>query len=330
MNQPIRHHYLPKFAYLRFFQSIEKPKFVWMYQRDKEPIQVNIDHVAKEKNLYSIQVDGGLNTDLETAFAEMEGIAGKIIEKLNKAEGPIEITTQEKTELSYFLAMQMTRTPAYRHTLKNQYAEMAKLHMQMLASNKEALAHALREIKKTHLEHKDLSVEEMQEFILNESGYTVEVGNENYFLRQMLQLGDHIYPTIMMKDIYILRSSNVELITCDYPLNLVPRPSIPAFYQGGFLLSDILIPISSNTALFLRNPDVRKGPPEPDDKILIGYKEITPVYGRWINKVSINHAERFLFSGTKNEKIKKLFDNTTVPKRFHMSSPFSKRENKIE
>lgn len=325
MNKPIRHHYLPKFAHLRFFESADKPKFVWMYQRGQEPLQINIDKVAKEKHLYSFEIDGELNTDLETAFAEMEGMAGKIIERLNSAEDPIVITAQEKTDLSYFMAMQMTRTPAYRDTLKQQSAEMAKLNMQMLASNKNALAHALKETKKEHPEQPDVSVDEMQEFILDESRYTVEMGNENYFLKQAVQLGDHIYPAIMMKDFHILRSKSVELITSDYPLNLIPQPGIPAFYQGGFLMSGILFPIGSHTALFCKNPDDPKDPPKSDETVMIGYKEVPPIHGRWINKVTLNHAERFLFAASNNEKIKELFDKTSAPKRFHISSPFSKK-----
>lgn len=324
MSQPVQHHYLPKSAYLKFFESAEKADFVWMYQRSQKPICVNIDNVAKERHLYSFtEESGSYNTQLESALAEMEQVASVVMNKLNKTSGPITITVQEKVDFAYFLAMQVARTPAFRDSLKKQSAEFAKLHMQMLASNKEALAHALSEIKKDKPDNPDLSVEEMQEFIFGEK-YTVEMTGEGYFLKQAIELGNAIYPAIMMKDMFVLKSNSEDIITSDYPLTLIPHSATPSFYEGGFLMSGVLIPIGSHTVLLCKNPDNPKNPPSKDEKILVGYKEISAVHARWINKVTISHAERFLFSPVSNEKIKDIFDKTSSPKRFHMSSPFSK------
>lgn len=326
MSKPIQHHYLPKNAYLKFFQSPEKPRLVWMYQRGEDPIFVNINNAAKERHLYSFTDENGqYNTELESALAKMEAVVSKIFEKLNKAEGPILISAQEKSELAYFLAMQVARTPAFRDSLKLQAAEFAKLHMQMLASNKDAFAHAVQEAKKEKPDMPDVSYEEMREFIFGEK-YTIEMGNENYFLKQAIQLGDHIYPTIMMKDMFILKSKSVEFITSDYPVNLIPHPGVPAFYGGGFLMSGILISIGTHTALFCKNPDNPKEPPKKGEQIPLAYRDAPPAQAREVNKITINHAERFLFAATSDQKIKEIFDKTSVPKRFYMDSPFSRKK----
>lgn len=326
MSKPIQHHYLPKNAYLKFFQSPERLGFVWMYQRGKDPIFLNINNVAKERHLYSFTDENGqYSTELESALAEMEAVASKIFEKLNKAEGSILISAQEKSELAYFLAMQVARTPAFRDSLKQQAAEFAKFHMQMLASNKDAFTHAVTEARKERPEMPDVGFEEMQEFIFGEK-YTIDMGNENYFLKQAIQLGNNIYPTIMMKDMFILKSRSVEFITSDYPVALIRHPGVPAFYGGGFLMSGILIPIGTNTALFCKNPDNPKGPPKKDEQIPLGCREAPPVQAREVNKITINHAERFLFSASNDIKIKELFGKTTVPKRFYMASPFSRKK----
>jgi len=323
MSQPIQHHYLPKQAYLKFFESPQNKDFIWMYQRGEETILVNTKNVAKERHLYSFTDDDGkYNTQLESALAEMETVASKILKKINDSNAPIILTLQEKMDLSYFLAMQVARTPAYRDMLKQLAVELVKLHMQTLASNEKAFKHAMHEVKKDKPEMPDVSIKEMREFIFGEK-YMIEMGNSNYFLKQAIQSGDHLYPTIMMKDIFVLRSQSVELITSDYPVTLISNPAIPPFYAGGFLMSGILIPIGTNSALFCKNPDDPKMPPKNYDKILVGYKEIAPAYARWINKVTINHAERFLFGSVSNQKIKELFDRTSTPKRFYVSSPFS-------
>lgn len=324
MNQPVQHHYLPKHAYLKFFESPEKGDFIWMYQRNQEAIFVNINNVAKERHLYSFMDENGkYNSQLESTLAEMEQVASLILKKLNDATGQITLTAREKTDFAYFLAMQVARTPAFRNSLKIQGAEFEKLKMQMLASNKEVFAKTLKEFKKSNPDTPDVSIEEMQKFIFDEK-YDVKMTGENYFLKQAMELGDAIYPTIMMKDIFILRSNSVELITSDYPVNLIANPAMPPFYAGGFLFSGILFPIGRKTALFCKNPENPKNPQGKEEKIFVGYREILPAHARWINKVTISHAERFLFGSSNDSKIKGIFDKTSQPKRFHMSSPFSK------
>jgi len=324
MNQPVQHHYLPKHAYLKFFESPQKEDFIWMYQRGQEAILVNIENAARERHLYSfIDENKKYNSQLESALAEMENVASLVLKKLNDAASQTILTSQEKADLAYFLAMQFARTPAFRDSLKKQAAELAKLHMQTLASDKETLAKALDEVKKRNPGAPDIGVEKMQEFVFGEK-YEIKMGGEGYFLKQAIQLGDAICPTVMMKDMSVLRSASVELITSDYPVNLVANPTIPPFYAGGFLMSGILFPIGVKTALFCKNPENPKNPPSKEDKILVGYREIPPTLARWINKITINRAERFLFGSSYDPKIKDIFDKTSQPQRFYMSSPFSK------
>jgi hypothetical protein len=319
MSKPVQHHYLPQNAHLKFFESSEKKDFVWMYQRDKEPILISTHNVAKERHLYSFKNnEGQYDTQLESAFAEMEGVVSKILEKLNDTNGPIIISAQDKSELSYFLAMQVTRTPAFRDSLKKQAAELVKLNMQTLASNKDAFLHTLKKVKEEKPDMPDVSFEEIQKFIFGE-GYRIEMGNENYFLKQAVKLGDHIYPSIMMKNMFILKSKSVEFITSDYPVNLILHPEVPSFYGGGFLMSGIIFPIGTNTAIFCKNPDEPKNPPKQNETISLGYREALPVLVREINKIIIDHSERFLFSSKNDSKIKELFCKTSTPKRFQMS-----------
>ncbi|MEN9340274.1 MAG: hypothetical protein RIQ62_1586, partial [Bacteroidota bacterium] len=295
MSKPIQHHYLPKNAYLKYFETSEKPGFVWFYQRREEPILVSTSNLAKERHLYSfIDERGEQNTDLETAFTEMEVVVSGTIEKLNMSDGSILISAQEKSELAYFLAMQFVRTPAFRNTLERQAAELVKTHMKMFASNEGAFKRALEETKKEKPDMPEVSYEDMREFVFGEK-YTINMGNKNYFLKQAIQVGDHIFPTVMMKDMFILKSKSVGYITSDYPVNLISHPGIPAFFRGGFLMSDIIFPIGRHTALFCKNPDKPKEPPNKDEKISIGYREVQPEWTKEVNKITINHADRFLF-----------------------------------
>ncbi|MGD0576867.1 MAG: DUF4238 domain-containing protein [Candidatus Staskawiczbacteria bacterium] len=330
-NKPVQQHYLPKKAYLKFFESPEKEGSIWMYQRKGEPVLASIENVAKERHLYSFtDENGNYNYELEVAFSEMEQIASNILKKMNEATGEIFLTGQEKFDLAYFLAMQAARTPAFRELQKKQAEEFAKLNMKARASNKDILARDLERTRKENPGLPDVSVEDMQDFIMNDR-YKLDWGkkNDNYFLKQAIELGDHIFPTVAMKDILMLKSE-FEFITSDYPVMLISDPSIPPFWAGGFLHSGILFPIGKNTALFLKNPLKPTQPPAADEQIVVGYKKIAPAFARWVNKTVIGYTERFLFSSSLEPKIKEIFDKTEPPKRFYMDSPFNKDKERDE
>ncbi len=322
MNKPKQHHYIPKF-YLKFFESHDKKDFIWMYQRRKDPIHVKIHNIAKERHFYSIrEEDGELNTELETIFAKMEGVNNKILKKLNSARGPIFISPQEKSEISYFLAIQIVRTPAFHKLLKKLIVEMEKIHIKMLFSNEKAIQEKLNEMKNEKLVNSDISPKEMKEFILNDE-WTLEIENEkNYILSESVIIADKIYPMIAAKKIIILRSTSDDFITSDYPVSLISPPEIPPLYRGGILMSDILFPISRNTALLLTNQNNESYKDFKKTQTKCGYIEISSEDASNINKTTINNAERFLFGPYSNPEIKKLFDKTKEPKRFHISSPF--------
>lgn len=328
MSKPVQHHYLPQNAYLKFFKSPEKEDSIWMYQRGKETKLVSINNAAKERHLYSFkEKDGKYNTGLESVLAQMEDIASKILTKFNDSSDAVTITLQEKSELAYFLAMQFGRTPAYRKLLKLQAIEMAKLHMQAMASNKEALAHVMKETKKENPEIPDISTEEMQKFILDDSRYTIEMDGKDYFLKQAMNLVEHIYPAFMMKNILIVKSPDVEFITSDHPVSLIPNPAIPPFYSGGFLMSGIFVPIGSHTALFWKNPDGQNIQINKKEDVVTGYIHMSGWQVRGLNRITIKGAERFLFASISNSKIKEIFGKTFPPKRFYMNSPFSRKKN---
>ena len=69
----MQQHYLPKGAYLKFFEVPHKPGAVYLYQREKDIVLTGIHNVAKEKHLYSFtDMEGKLNTTLEAMLGEFE------------------------------------------------------------------------------------------------------------------------------------------------------------------------------------------------------------------------------------------------------------------
>jgi hypothetical protein len=91
--------------------------------------------------------------------------------------------------------------------------------------------------------------------------------------------------------------------------------------KGGFLFSDVIFPIGRRACLGLFTK--REQPiASKNQRISILVRKITPVQVRETNKLTISHAENFLFSAEKSRKIQTLFNKTTVPTRIQIINPF--------
>jgi hypothetical protein len=69
----MQQHYLPKRAYLRFFEVPNKLGCIYLYQRQKKIVLASLNNVAKEKHLYSFtDKDGQINSGLEEKLGIVE------------------------------------------------------------------------------------------------------------------------------------------------------------------------------------------------------------------------------------------------------------------
>src|SRR3989442_239451 len=134
----MQQHYLPKGAYLSFFEIPDRPGLIYFYRRGEATIVVSTHNVAKEKNLYSfIDREGKLNDQVEIGLAEFEGLVIPLLTKLNAAREGFEITLHERNLLMTFVSLQAARTPTFRHMLKQSAARFSQIMMQGYASSKE-------------------------------------------------------------------------------------------------------------------------------------------------------------------------------------------------
>ena len=323
----MQQHYLPKGAYLSFFEIPSKPDFIYFYQRGKPAIFVNTHKVAKEKHLYSFtDKEGNLNTNLEIALGEFEGEVKPLLAKLNGAREILEITLTERNRLMTFISLQAVRTPTFRTTLKQTTAKLRQVVMQMYASNKEVFTNLMKRAGKDKVVMDDISIDDLREFILDETRYTMEAEGD-YFLGQQFQLQDSIFRAIVPKTPLLLRCEDERFITSDHPVLLISNPEVPKMYRGGFLMSDVLFPIGRNVSLVLKT----ERHPEPitraDQCFPIAVKWISPNEVRQINKITIGHAENYLFASENDENIQTIFDETTRPTRFKIHNPFERHKN---
>jgi hypothetical protein len=98
------HHFVPQ-RYLRNFENPSRPGFIWLHDKRGGPARLApIKQVAQAKRFYSAQTEDSLARHVETP-------ANVVIRKLT---GDTVITSAERLQLAYYMAVMLKRVPARR------------------------------------------------------------------------------------------------------------------------------------------------------------------------------------------------------------------------
>ncbi len=316
-NQPTQHHFLPERAYLKLFEIADRPEFIYLYQRGKDPVPVNIEKAARESHLYTFKDERGeKNIQVEEALGKLEQMATPILQRLAAASQELGLTMDEKHLLIMFLAFQALRTPAHRGGIGKAMADMMTRIMQTSFENKAYFDRVMVEIEKKNPDLPKEGREEARQAFL--SGDIKLQANPEYAMAMALGPAAELMPYLMVKEMALVKTvSGTHFVTSDHPVSLVRRMDNPPFL-GGFAFSNIVFPLSRSTILFLANPTVI--PERIKDtplKMLIHQANIDRV--KETNLLTLRHAERFLYAPESIAEVKTLFDKTTPPKRFTVS-----------
>ena len=128
-----KHHFVPK-SYLKGF-AIEKQKsLIWEYDKKYSQISKNPKSVKKIcfRDYYYEQItpDGQKTQMLEDGFGKIETTSIKIIRNLY--ERKTTVTGEEKGTLAYYIALLLTRGPAFRDGCNQIYKYSAEITLQKL------------------------------------------------------------------------------------------------------------------------------------------------------------------------------------------------------
>jgi hypothetical protein len=318
-------HYLPQF-YLRFFQAPAKPGYIFFYRREEIAVMANIRKVARQSYLYAYEdEDGKRRFEIEEFLGTVESAASPILERFNTSKGPLSITAEERETLSLFVAFQVIRTPAYMNSLRGGNADFMEVVTKMHAQNKDLIEHSIQEAVAAGVDvGQDLDTEKLREFALSDE-YTIEAEHGPYFLGQAIKTIEAIYPCILPKELTLLRSSSTSFITSDHPVVLLPDSEAPPLFRGGFLNSDLFLPIGNYTALYFRTVAKPHSAEHSSTGLAVPVLPVSPFRTRKLNKMTLGHAENYLYASEENSAIQKLFDKTSPPTRIHVEHPFLKK-----
>lgn len=301
---PKKHHYVPQF-YLKGF-SMDKNN-LWVLNKKSDDNQnikkITTKAIAFENNFYTYKSIDKTKETLEDLFCQMERLASDVIKKISDGH---EINQQEKADLSVFISFLWLRTPKSKKRMNDM---TTNLHEQI---SRKSIAMTPNEnlkefFKKRGKDLSDKEIDELKEFATDEkkSKFTLNIP-QNYWIKEMLQLGMDISPAFQICDWeFCVSDKPFAFITSDNPFMLIPSKPVDPFYGLGLLTDGAkkVIPLNSKICLVMHEPKEN-----PQNK----YREVDKDYFRMINNFTYKNAQRFVFSPDEGKlsKIHKFIDKS--------------------
>jgi hypothetical protein len=315
MAKSIQTHYLPRKAYLSFFETADPPGNLYMYQRNETPICLSTGKAARERDLYCFtDKDGNYNSDIEKMFERIESAAYPILCRLNAAEQDFDLTAAEWAQVSEFMAAQLVRTPGWLQKYARMYGEFAKAAMMKMASSDKTWGPLSAEAP----DSPKVSKEGLRRFILS-GEFDIESGGP-YFLGLAIKAMEPSTRSVFIRDPILLRPRAGVFVASDHPIALMRHPKSLPIWGAGVINSNFLFPIGSHAALDLKVPFKRDLSIERE-QVNVRIREIGQTQLNRLNSRTILNAERFVFASVCSRSIARSFSASKKPRRFRVDSP---------
>lgn len=301
LSGPKRQHFIPRFYLEGFCQNglLSLYDRVENAYRDQTPLNTTtIGHYYT----FTDQ-EGRRRFDLEYLMSDYEGKAAPILKKLSQRE---EISDEERSDMSIFIAMLGFRIPDQIDSLKSANGEMIKKISRMMFGNLDQAKKIIREnpenIKLTEEEIEN-QAKIMANFI-EDGNYTVETDHQ-WIMGMSINMFLQVAPIFSQRDWVILHSTSDKksFVTSDSPLTLTTiQPRQNDFWGIGYANSDALVifPLSKSCVLVMYGSDGNLSHGS------ISNKEI-----REVNCLTADRCQRFLM-GQDEALIRSLVSHTGI------------------
>jgi Protein of unknown function (DUF4238) len=306
VSSPKGQHFLACGAYLKGFCALGKQQ-VWLYRRGANPVLTNIVNVAKQNRLYSVELAGEYNDDLETFFAKIDGEAAGVFQKLRGVSGTApSLSEKELAELIRYIAFQFVRTPAFRR-MREKNGTYAAVTGRTLTDEQIT---RLRQTVPRDLIPPGLvnSNEEFRE-LWREALCDVEAdfADKRSWLALTHPFAEGIALVLWRKRLELIKVADEYFLTCDQPVVLD--------YALNFATSDVYFPIGSRAALYFDPSQARVGP----NPLTLPIRNIGGSEARAFNRRIMLSAEDELYGAINRPGIQRAFSSASPPSRFALT-----------
>jgi hypothetical protein len=291
-----RHHFIPRFYLEGFIDPTNEP-YLWIYDKESDEIRkASTRDAGLRSHFYSYPKKGGTrdSDSFEKAVSSIESQAAPLFQKIIRRE---QLNNDERSVMSFFRALTITRVPSFREKLHQHAAEVMRVVARKFVLNEEIQKSVQAEFEG---KGESASINNIKEAarLMREGKMDVEV-LPHYSLPHILELAMELAPLIhQMNWIYIVAHGSYRFATSDNPVVYVDPKHDPESPMGvglGNQNIEVSFPISRDLAL------------------LAGWKELGREYQkgtdarvRNINYRTIANAERFVYASERNGGLAKL------------------------
>ena len=308
-----RNHYIPQ-TYLKNFLYddtlfvYKKGEKFFKNQKDSEDDRIfgvmgleGLKNIGIENNLYSVEIDGVKNDEMENIFNELgEADYSSIIESIDRLPIGSEIPTEIKDKICIFLSCMRIRTPRFKYEVEEMDSVVRKHFMSEDYERKTA--------KEIVTEYKEISgqeiTEEEAEKVRNaivDKKYGFQYPN-GYFLKHALNILERYTEIFMSMKMRIVRSDNKRhFITSDNPVvYFVPKEKVDFYNSYKNLMSqhvELFFPLSRNLAVMMnRREDMKEvvAPIKRDIVDMFNYNFSINSYNFIFAPVKMNDLNKFV------------------------------------
>lgn len=287
MNKPRQQHFCPK-CHLKNFTDADG--YVWAIPQSSQRTlyKAKPENVAKERDFYTLEVEDELEHDpyiLEKAFAEIEGKANRVIDKIIKAPQALDtfLSKEEFGDLLSFVGLFAARTPAIRKSYNGSTQQINKLLMDVALANKERFVSTA---KKAGLgEMTDEDYHRLKEFH-QRNEYEIK-STQNSLLQNLLRAADTVTTCLRSRNWVLGQSSKYKFVSSDNPVVLSWTEPFYSARPPGFGLSNtqVILPLNPYICLVGVFEDI------PVDII-----ELEETHVPIINSIIASRATNYLYS----------------------------------
>ena len=252
MSMPRRHHYLPHFYLAGFTPQGNKDDMLHVLDMETgKTWKSKPGGVAHQIDYYRLDDGAPDPFALEKNLADFEGQAAEALRGIvaDRSIGAFE----RREVLVNFVALMALRVPSQRNMLADFEKRVAVMMAQNMVSSPEVWADLKASARAEGVDVGDLPYEEMRDFVMDTSRYTIEVGRESLIATTFSAL-DKLIPLIGQRrwSVAVAGEGAGDFICCDTP---VARhwtiddhpPIVPGF---GLEHSYIVFPLDRKVALF--------------------------------------------------------------------------------
>jgi hypothetical protein len=251
LSTPRRHHYLPQFYLAGFTPSGQKDDFLHVLDKETgKTWKSRPAGVAHQSDYYRLDEGAPDPFAFEKGLSQFEGEAAATLKAVLSQQCIPDF--DHRVTLMNLIALSAIRVPSQRNILADAQRRLFQLTTQLMVSTPEAWEALKARAKAAGHEVGNIPYEEMRDFIMDESLYTIELSREGQILTTFKAL-DAIIPLLLNRkwSIAIAGEGAGNFICCDNPvarhwtIDKHP-PIVPGF---GLKHSYIVMPLDRKTAL---------------------------------------------------------------------------------